>query len=128
MSSLVYSRPRKLSTMDFLALTIQAAASIKKDRSLPGLRRSALLTGQVASSAPEPKRDTQIVNEFRTKLRLADEMITKLAFSLREIQGLWSDPADQSTNNVYGKLADITPIAAAAEGHGRGSGRPERKP
>jgi hypothetical protein len=33
-------------------------------------------------------KDTQIVQEFRSKLRRAEELISKLAFNLREIQGL----------------------------------------
>ena len=32
-------------------------------------------------------QDMQVVNEFRNKLRLAEDLISKLAYSLREIQG-----------------------------------------
>lgn len=36
--------------------------------------------------------DTQIVSEFRAKLQLAEEMISKLAFSLSEIQNMKKRP------------------------------------
>jgi hypothetical protein len=38
------------------------------------------------------RRDTQIVREFREKLQLAEEMISKLAFSLSEIQNMKRKP------------------------------------
>jgi hypothetical protein len=62
--------------------------------SLPILaqREKLITTGRIAErlmqSLIEAKRDLQIVTEFRNKLRLTEDLIAKLAFSLREIQGL----------------------------------------
>ena len=41
-------------------------------------------------------KDVQIVSEFRSKLRTAEEMISKLAFSLKEIQGMRRKKQDAS--------------------------------
>lgn len=61
---------------------------------LPSLRGIGFISSRTGSSPktqrPKDKRaDTQMVQEFRAKLRLAEEMISKLAFNLREIQGAW---------------------------------------
>src|SRR4051794_33017886 len=60
---------------------------------LPVPRRSTgrLLTSSRAArafrSVLESRRNTQVVNEFRSKMRVAEDLISKLAFSLKEIQG-----------------------------------------
>ena len=45
-------------------------------------------------------RDVEIVTEFRSKMRAAEEMISKLAFSLKEIQGMrkMAPPENSRTN------------------------------
>ena len=57
----------------------------------------------------ERSHDTQIVNEFRAKLQLAEEMISKLAFSLSEIQGMKRKP------RIAKKLAKVAQILRVAE-------------
>lgn len=50
-------------------------------------------------------QDSQIVQEFRSKLKVAEDLISKLAFSLREIQGMRRRPKATSK-----KVAKSLPI------------------
>jgi hypothetical protein len=59
------------------------------ERLLPALQRTA---GGTLASLRAAASSQQIVQEFRWKMRVAEELITKLAFSLREIQGLRERP------------------------------------
>ncbi len=70
---------------------------------LPAPRRQ-LSRFQAARKAA--RTSLQVVSEFRSKMRMAEELIAKLAFSLREIQGsrkrpkLNSLPASQSAKII----------------------------
>lgn len=45
-------------------------------------------SGRVSSARLAARTSLQVVAEFRNKMKMAEELISKLAFSLREIQGL----------------------------------------
>jgi hypothetical protein len=45
-------------------------------------------SSQYQAARKAARTSLQVINEFRSKMRVAEEMITKLTFSLREIQGL----------------------------------------
>ena len=60
-------------------------------------------------SRREKSHDSQIVKEFRAKLQLAEEMISKLAFSLNEIQGMKRKPSASK------KLAKVAKILRVGE-------------
>ena len=74
---------------NFLLLTLP----VHDQNRLPVPRRASarLLTSSRAAHAfrtmLERNRDNQVVTEFRTKMRVAEDLISKLAFSLKEIQG-----------------------------------------
>lgn len=114
MSSITQSRRPQGIGHTLVALSVQAAATLTQDRrkSLLGRRPAGLLTGAVAGGEAEigrkKMRDTQIVQEFRSKLRVAEEMVSKLAFNLREIQGLWNRTPENE--NVSGTPAAVIPV------------------
>jgi hypothetical protein len=58
---------------------------------MPREHRPGLLPVPPLAPAPfnRSQNDQHVVREFRQKMRKAEELITKLAFSLREIQGVW---------------------------------------
>lgn len=60
---------------------------IHDHRHLPAPHSPRLPREQKAPARPH-RQDVQIVQEFRAKLRLTEELISKLAFNLREIHGL----------------------------------------
>ena len=51
-------------------------------------------------------QDMQVVQEFRSKLRSAEDLISKLAFSLREIQGVRRKKKDKAAKAP----AEIRPL------------------
>lgn len=76
-------------------------------RFLPTLRPSVagrLLTSNLAiravCSALESRRNHQIVSEFLNKLRMAEDLISKLTFSLREIQDSRRGKAKPTRNSA----------------------------
>jgi hypothetical protein len=54
--------------------------------------------GRRLRSMMNARKNTQIVQEFRSKLRQAEELVSKLAFNLREIQGLRQKSRNKSTS------------------------------
>lgn len=95
----------------------------RHDRSLlPVPRRSRLLTPRTAArafrSVLETRKNVQIMNEFRSKMRLAEDLISKLAFSLNEIQHARRRPKKKETKSR--KPAAVLLVSDLHEG-GRGS-------
>lgn len=73
-------------------------------RLLPALR----LPAGPLTSQRRRRPDVQIVHEFRAKLRMAEDLISKLAYNLREIQGMWRKPKSDGSGR---KKADVRPHA-----------------
>lgn len=72
-------------------------------RLLPALR---LPNGAFYSQKRRP--DVQIVHEFRAKLRMAEDLISKLAYNLREIQGMWRKPKTESRPTTEAVIEPIS--------------------
>lgn len=81
----------------------------QRDRSLlPVPRRAARAPMTLAHGMAElrwrlsrsAQKDMQIMTEFKNKLRMAEDLISKLAFNLREIQNLKRKPAEESTSKA----------------------------
>jgi hypothetical protein len=58
-------------------------------------------------------RDLQIVQEFRAQLRVAEDLVAKLAFNLREISGS-SRPFTHGTTGNQGFSATLTEFPSAS--------------
>lgn len=69
------------------------------------MTRKHSLSESLFRSLQDTKRDLQVVNEFRQKLRVAEDLISKLAFSLREIQGARKKPKKRKAPT--GRIAAI---------------------
>lgn len=55
-------------------------------------RRQSLKLQLFTRAAKAARADVQILQEFRAKMRQAEELISKLTFNLREIQDSWRKP------------------------------------
>ena len=61
------------------------------------------------------KRDSLIVQEFRANLRAAEELVSKLGYSLRELQDLWRRPTGRAA--VSTPLSGLTGSQSSTSGN-----------
>jgi hypothetical protein len=52
-------------------------------------------------------QNLQVVNEFRSKLRMAEEMMAKFSYSLREIQGMPKRGTSRKTGSKINRRPDL---------------------
>lgn len=84
-------------------------------RLLPAIRPNMRRTGR---SLPRP--DLQIVQEFRAKLKIAEDLISKLAYNLQEIQDFWRKPKSPESKAPPGdSSATINPLPIGERSRGK---------
>ncbi len=66
----------------------------------------------------QKSKDTQVVTEFRSKLKLAEDLISKLAFSLREIQGMGRKTKETSNSKSARPPAQVLSVVRPNEERG----------
>jgi hypothetical protein len=96
---------------DLNLLPVPISVSGRRSLSFPSLGRQA---SDLFRSVIEKRKDSQVVAEFRNKLRQTEDLISKLAFSLREIQGARRKPKTKPKSNS--SLAAIQKIGQSRTG------------
>jgi hypothetical protein len=98
---------------DLNLLPVPVSFTLSSGRRSPGAASFGRQASHVFRSVIEKRKDLQVVTEFRNKLRQTEDLISKLAFSLREIQGARKKPKTAPKSNS--KLAAIKRIGRSRD-------------